>query len=45
MDDQTDQRGPWLLALGALAVGVVALGIETYRAIRGRSRRDDSIDR
>ena len=45
MGDRSDQRGPWLLALGALALGVVALGIETYRIIRGHSRRDDSIDR
>ena len=42
MGGQSDQRGPWLLALGALAVGVVALGIEGYRAIRERNRQDES---
>ncbi len=40
----SDQRGPWLLALGALAVGIVALGVEGYRTIRARNRRDDSTD-
>ena len=42
MSDRSDQRGPWLLALGALAVGVVALGVEGYRAIREHNRQDDS---
>ncbi len=31
-----DQRGPWVLALGALAIGGVAFSVEAYRALKGR---------
>ena len=33
-----DQRGPWVLALGALAIGGVAFSVEAYRALRDRRR-------
>ncbi|HET7325187.1 MAG TPA: hypothetical protein VFJ06_12740 [Halococcus sp.] len=40
-DDTTDQKGPWLLALGALVIGGVAISVEGYRAVRRRFREDD----
>jgi hypothetical protein len=40
-DASNDQKGPWLLALGALLIGVVAISIEGYRAVRNRLRRTD----
>ena len=40
-EDRTDQTGPWLLALGTLAIGVAAIGAELLRRRsdggRGRS--------
>jgi hypothetical protein len=45
MSDRSDQRGPWLLALGALAIGIMALAVEGCRLIRERSRPDDATDR
>ncbi|MFC5971577.1 hypothetical protein ACFPYI_09565 [Halomarina salina] len=42
--DGDDQRGPWLLALGALAVGVLAFLVSgarsLYRRLRGRGSRE-----
>jgi hypothetical protein len=32
------QRGPWALALGTLAVGVLAVLVTGARALRGRVR-------
>jgi hypothetical protein len=34
------QRGPWLLALGALAIGVFAFLVTGTRALFRRIRRD-----
>ncbi len=39
-----DQRGPWVLALGALAIGGVAFSVEAYRALRDRRRGDGPTD-
>ena len=36
-----NQNGPWVLALGALLIGVVAISVEGYRAIRKRLRGGD----
>lgn len=35
-----DQRGPWLLALGALAIGVLAFLVSGARRLVRRVRRD-----
>lgn len=43
-ESDSDQTGPWLLALGALAIGGVALGVEGYRVVRDRNRQADSTD-
>ncbi len=40
-DDSNDQKGPWLLALGALVIGGVAISVEGYRAVRKRLREED----
>jgi hypothetical protein len=40
-DSSNDQKGPWLLALGALLIGGIAISVEGYRAVRNRLRRDD----
>jgi hypothetical protein len=38
-DASNNQKGPWLLALGALLIGVIAISIEGYRAVRKRLRQ------
>ena len=40
-DSDDDQRGPWLLALGALAIGVLAFLGTALRSLVRRVRGDD----
>ena len=37
-EHRNDQTGPWLLALGTLAIGVAAIGAELLRRRSGGSR-------
>ena len=39
-DGSDDQRGPWLLALGALAIGVLAFLVAGARRLFERVRRN-----
>lgn len=42
MTESSDQKGPWALALGVGLIGVVAVSIDGYRAVRRRLRQNDS---